>query len=75
VAGDDALRAAIEGAVDRANARLSRPEQIKRFRILGSDWSPGGEELTPTLKLKRARIAEKYADKIDALYASGAKPF
>jgi long-chain acyl-CoA synthetase len=68
VAGDGALEAAIEGAVHRANSRLSRPEQIKRFRILDADWSPGGEELTPTLKLKRARIAERYAAEIDALY-------
>jgi long-chain acyl-CoA synthetase len=68
VAGDGALEAAIEGAVHRANARLSRPEQIKRFRILGADWSPGGEEVTPTLKLKRARIAERYAGEIDSLY-------
>ena len=52
----------------RANERLSRVEQIKRFRILEGEWEPGGDELTPTMKLKRRPIAEKYADVIEALY-------
>ena len=44
-------------------------EQIKRFRLLPAEWLPGGDELTPTMKLKRRPIAEKYAGEIDALYA------
>jgi long-chain acyl-CoA synthetase len=44
-------------------------EQIKRFRLLPVEWLPGGDELTPTMKLKRRPIAEKYAGEIDALYA------
>ena len=44
-------------------------EQIKRFTIVPREWEPGGEELTPTMKLKRKPIAEKYAAEIDALYA------
>ena len=56
-------------AVERANARLSRVEQIKRFTILPVDWAPAGDELTPTMKLKRRPIAEKYAAEIEALYA------
>ena len=55
--------------VEAANAHLSRVEQIKRFRLLPVEWLPGGDELTPTMKLKRRPIAEKYADEIDALYA------
>ncbi|MGH9010551.1 MAG: AMP-binding protein [Acidimicrobiia bacterium] len=61
--------AAVSAAVEEANAGLSRVEQIKTFRILPVDWLPGGDELTPTMKLKRKPIAEKYAAEIDALYA------
>ncbi|MFL6159947.1 MAG: AMP-binding protein [Marmoricola sp.] len=55
-------------AIEAANARLSRVEQVKRYRILDTDWLPGGDELTPTMKLKRKPIGEKYADQIEALY-------
>ncbi len=61
--------AEIEGAVASANERLARVEQIKRFHVLDGEWEPGGEELTPTLKLKRKPIGEKYAVQIEALYA------
>ena len=53
----------------RANGRLSRVEQIKRYRLLEHDWMPGGDELTPTMKLKRRAIAKRYADEIERLYA------
>ena len=43
-------------------------EQIKKFTSLPTAGEPGGEELTPTMKLKRKPIAEKYADQIEALY-------
>jgi long-subunit acyl-CoA synthetase (AMP-forming) len=59
----------IASAVETANARLSRVEQIKRFKILPGEWTPGGEELTPTLKLKRRPIERKYETEIEALYA------
>ena len=55
--------------VDKANDQLSRVEQIKKFTIVEGDWAPGGDELTPTMKLKRRPIAEKYADEIEAMYA------
>ena len=45
----------------RPTSKLSRVEQIKKFTILEGDWAPGGDELTPTMKLKRKPIAEKYA--------------
>ena len=67
-AGD--LRALIEVAVAKANNALSRVEQIKRFAILGVDWEPGGDELTPTSKLKRKAIHAKYATEIERLYAA-----
>jgi len=60
--------AAIQSGVDEANKRLSRVEQIKRFTVLEGDWAPGGDELTPTMKLKRKPIAEKYRAQIDAMY-------
>lgn len=69
LAKDPAMLAAIQSAVDTANARLSRVEQVKKFSILPLVWEPGGDELTPTLKLRRRPIAEKYAVEIDALYA------
>ncbi len=69
LAGDERVQAAIQEGVDAANAKLARVEQIKRFEIVPSDWLPGGDELTPTMKLKRKPIAEKYAQTIDGMYA------
>ncbi|MGV0735042.1 AMP-dependent synthetase/ligase [Mycobacterium syngnathidarum] len=63
------LRAVVQGAVDRGNQRLNRNEQIKKFALLPIVWVPDSEELTPTAKLKRKQISEKYAAEIDALYA------
>ncbi len=60
---------AVAAAVEEANARLSSVEQVKRFKILDAEWEPGGDELTPTMKLKRKPIGEKYAAEIEALYA------
>ena len=59
---------AVAEAVAAANQRLSRVEQVKRFRILEGEWAPGGDELTPTMKLKRKPIDQKYAAEIEALY-------
>jgi long-chain acyl-CoA synthetase len=58
----------VQAEVDAANARLSRVEQIKRFALLSDEWLPGGDELTPTMKLKRKPIGEKHAAAIEALY-------
>ncbi|WP_022979778.1 long-chain fatty acid--CoA ligase [Ideonella sp. B508-1] len=60
---------AIDSALQKANQHLSRVEQIKRFRIVSGDWLPGGDELTPTMKLKRKAIASKYQPLIDEMYA------
>jgi long-chain acyl-CoA synthetase len=69
MAVDERVQEAIAAAVEDANSHLSRVEQIKKFAILGDEWQPGGEELTPTMKLKRKPIAEKYSVQIDQLYA------
>jgi long-chain acyl-CoA synthetase len=68
LAVEPAVLAAVQKGVDAANAHLSRVEQIKRFYLVHGDWLPGGDELTPTMKLKRRPIAEKYADEIEAMY-------
>jgi long-chain acyl-CoA synthetase len=69
LAADDRVRAAVQEGVDAANAKLARVEQIKKFHLVAGDWLPGGDELTPTMKLKRKPIAGKYAGDIDALYS------
>lgn len=58
----------VKYTIERANKELSRPEQIKKFKIVGVDWLPGGDELTPTLKVKRSVVYEKYKSEIDELY-------
>ncbi len=67
--GDPAVLARVQAEVEAANGRLSRVEQIKRFVVLDGEWLPGGEELTPTMKLRRRPIAAKYAARIEELYA------
>jgi long-subunit acyl-CoA synthetase (AMP-forming) len=69
LAQDERMRAAVQAGVDEANAKLARVEGIKKFTILEGDWLPGGDELTPTMKLKRKPIDQKYAETIDAMYA------
>ena len=69
LAAHERVRAAVQEALDGANVRLARAEQVRRFAIVPGDWVPGGDELTPTMKLKRKPIAAKYAEQIEALYA------
>ena len=66
---DPGLIAAVQAGIDAGNAKLSRVEQVKKFEVLPTYWLPGGDELTPTLKLRRKPIGEKYADQIQGLYA------
>ena len=66
--GKPAVVAEVERCVTEANARFSQVEQVKRFKLLGEEWLPDSEELTPTMKLKRRGIHAKYADEIAALY-------
>ena len=68
---EPAVLVEVAEGVGRANSRLSRVEQIKRFKVLDRDWPPAGDELTPTMKLRRKPILAKYASEIDALYAGG----
>jgi long-subunit acyl-CoA synthetase (AMP-forming) len=67
-ADDPEVLAEVDAQIARANARLARVEQIKRFTVLPQDWVPDGDELTPTSKLKRRAIAAKYANEIEGMY-------
>jgi long-chain acyl-CoA synthetase len=69
LAEEEQVREAVQVAVDEANEKMARVEQIKKFAILPEPWEPGGDELTPTMKLKRKPIDEKYAEEIEALYS------
>ncbi|WP_026909896.1 AMP-dependent synthetase/ligase [Patulibacter minatonensis] len=68
LASDAGLRAELQEAVDAGNARLARVEHVRRFVVLADQWAPGGDELTPTSKLRRAPIHERYAEEIEGLY-------
>ena len=63
-----AVRDAIAKAMAAGNERLARVEQVKKHAILEVSWPPGSTEVTPTMKLRRRPIAEKYTATIDALY-------
>ena len=62
------VNAELERAVAAANARLNRAEQIKRYRVLAREWGPETGELTPSLKLRRRVVRDKYAAELEALY-------
>jgi long-chain acyl-CoA synthetase len=64
-----AIRELIEREVERVNAGYAQVEQVKKFAILEHDLSQAGGELTPTLKVKRNVVEEKYAEILDSLYA------
>jgi long-chain acyl-CoA synthetase len=72
LAGDPKVRALIQSELDRANAKYAPVEQVKRFFILDHDLSHETGELTPTLKVKRNVVNEKYADAFAALYGDDA---
>jgi long-chain acyl-CoA synthetase len=59
----------IGGAVEEANTQLARVQQVKRWRLLPTEWTAESEELTPTLKLKRRVVHDKYSHAIDDLYS------
>ncbi|MER6945598.1 AMP-dependent synthetase/ligase [Nonomuraea sp. NPDC000554] len=65
---DPRILAEVQGAVDRANAMVSRPEQIKKFTILDADITEESGHLTPTLKIKRDIVMRDFAKDVDALY-------
>jgi long-chain acyl-CoA synthetase len=71
LARHDGVRAELQAAVDETNRRFARIAQVKRFAILERDLSQEHEELTPTLKVKRNVVYERYGDRFAALYDGG----
>lgn len=59
---------AVKSALAQANTKLSNVERIRRFHVLAEEWVPGSEQLTPTMKLRRANVVHRYSDVIDAIY-------
>jgi len=68
LARDERVVAEVQRAVDDANEHVSQVERVKKFVILPAEWTAASEELTPTLKLKRRVIVEKYATEIESIY-------
>ncbi|HET9119277.1 MAG TPA: long-chain fatty acid--CoA ligase [Solirubrobacterales bacterium] len=65
----EGMRQVLEEHLDQVNEKFARVEQVKKFEILPQDLSQEGGELTPTLKVKRNVVSEKYENEVDALYA------
>ena len=65
------LRASIQAHIDEMNAHYARVEQIKKFTVLHRNFTVEDGELTPTLKVKRAKVNDHFADAIEAMYAEG----
>ncbi len=66
---DPDLNAAIQSAVDEANKAVSHAEAIKKFKILGVDWTEEGGQITPSLKLKRAVVMQEFGADVESLYS------
>ncbi len=71
LAHDPAVRAELQAAVDEVNRKFARIEQVKRFAVLERDLTQEDEELTPTLKVKRNVVYDRYADDFRRLYGDG----
>jgi long-chain acyl-CoA synthetase len=69
LARHDGMRQLLQEHLDQVNEKFARVEQVKKFEILPHDLSQEGGELTPTLKVKRNVVAEKYEGEVDALYS------
>jgi long-chain acyl-CoA synthetase len=69
LAADADVLAAVQAAIDDVNEQFAQVEQIKRFTLLGEEWLPDSDVLTPTSKLKRRGIHARYAKEIEAMYA------
>ena len=68
LAGNEQVLAEVQCNVDAANSKFSRVEQVKKVVVLGEEWMPDSEELTPTSKLKRRGVHAKYAEQIESMY-------
>jgi long-chain acyl-CoA synthetase len=71
VAADRDVVAEVARGVAEANQRFSRVEHVRRFALLGEEWLPDTDVLTPTMKLKRRGVLSRYDEIVDGLYAGG----
>lgn len=71
IIASDAIQQRVQRAVDRANAELARYENIRKYKVLDREFSIEDGEMTPTLKLKRRAIEERFGDVIEAFYEEG----
>jgi long-chain acyl-CoA synthetase len=67
-AADPDVRAEVQKAIDDANRAVSHAEAIKKFTVLGTEWSVDGGQVTPSMKLKRNVVMLENAKDVDALY-------
>lgn len=74
IAADPRVHAEVQKDVDRVNRKFARIEQVKRFAILGHDLTQADGELTPTMKVKRAIVHDKYCEVFAELYDLGRAP-
>ncbi|MBW3589824.1 MAG: long-chain fatty acid--CoA ligase, partial [Actinobacteria bacterium] len=68
LSGNEKVLETVGKIVDEVNSTLSQPEQIKKWTLLERDFSEDAEEITPTLKVRRKTITEKYGDVINRMY-------
>ena len=69
LAADPAVRSEVQEGVDEINRQFAQVEQIKKFTLVGEEWLPDSDLLTPTSKLKRRGVKTHYAVEIEAMYA------
>ena len=69
LAANAEVAAEVQRGVDEANRQFAQVEQIKRFTLVGEEWLPDSDLLTPTSKLKRRGVNARYAEQIEAMYA------
>jgi long-chain acyl-CoA synthetase len=69
LAADPVVRAEVQEGVDEINRQFAQVEQIKRFTLVGEEWLPDSDMLTPTSKLKRRGVRARFANEIEAMYA------
>jgi long-chain acyl-CoA synthetase len=69
LAADPAVRTEVQQGVDEINKQFAQVEQIKKFVLVGEEWLPDSDMMTPTSKLKRRGVTARYADEIEAMYA------
>jgi long-chain acyl-CoA synthetase len=71
VASDPEVQQEIARGVAEVNARFSTVEHVRRIVVLGEEWLPDSDTLTPTMKLKRRGVLSHYIDAIESMYAGG----